>query len=163
MEEEPTWQPEGVLLRLDPEARSADSSLPAFLARPKDAPVYHGFPCWNSREPMTAGVSEPSRSLTAPRETIGVMPSWSPLTAAVRGSSGRLAELFWKPPAHRRKVAGASFLSGCAESTTKRDWWNNSENGSPSFVGFISCRRESDPCDIVVNCTWNTDSHVCVR
>src|SRR5437879_5318394 len=43
MEEEPTWQHEGVPLRLDPEARSADSSLPAFLSRPKGAPVYHGF------------------------------------------------------------------------------------------------------------------------
>ena len=37
-------QPEGVPLRLDPEARSTDLSSPAFLARPKDAPVYHGFP-----------------------------------------------------------------------------------------------------------------------
>jgi hypothetical protein len=44
MEEELTWQPEGVPLRLDPEAQSVDSSLPAFLARPEDAPVYHGFP-----------------------------------------------------------------------------------------------------------------------
>ena len=31
-------------LRLDDAAESADSSLPAFLARPKDAPVYYGFP-----------------------------------------------------------------------------------------------------------------------
>ncbi len=44
MEEEPTSQSEGVPLRLDPDAQSADSSVPAFLARPKDAPVYHGFP-----------------------------------------------------------------------------------------------------------------------
>ncbi len=44
MNKEANWQPEGVPLRLDPEARSADPSSPAFLARPEDAPVYHGFP-----------------------------------------------------------------------------------------------------------------------
>src|SRR5262249_31968045 len=40
------WQPhpQGKPLRLDPEAESADPSLPAFLARPEGAPVYHGFP-----------------------------------------------------------------------------------------------------------------------
>lgn len=31
-------------LRVDAEAESADPSLPAFLAKPADAPVYHGFP-----------------------------------------------------------------------------------------------------------------------
>jgi hypothetical protein len=31
-------------LKLDHAAKSASSNLPAFLARPKDAPVYHGFP-----------------------------------------------------------------------------------------------------------------------
>jgi hypothetical protein len=31
-------------LRLDEDAESADPSLPAFLARPSEAPVYHGFP-----------------------------------------------------------------------------------------------------------------------
>jgi len=31
-------------LALDAEAASASPSLPAFLARPKGAPVYHGFP-----------------------------------------------------------------------------------------------------------------------
>jgi hypothetical protein len=44
VEEKPTWQSEGVPLRLDTEVPSADPSLPAFLARPKDAPVYDGFP-----------------------------------------------------------------------------------------------------------------------
>ena len=44
MNKEASWQPEGVPLRLDPEARSADPSLPAFIARPEDAPAYHGFP-----------------------------------------------------------------------------------------------------------------------
>jgi hypothetical protein len=37
-------QPEAIPLRLNPEAESADPTLPAFLARPEDAPVYHGFP-----------------------------------------------------------------------------------------------------------------------
>jgi hypothetical protein len=31
-------------LALDAKAASADPSLPAFLAKPKGAPVYHGFP-----------------------------------------------------------------------------------------------------------------------
>jgi hypothetical protein len=44
MDEQPNSQSEGIPLRLDPEARSADPSLPGFLARPKDCPVYHGFP-----------------------------------------------------------------------------------------------------------------------
>ena len=43
MDEQSNWQPEGVPLRLDPEARSADHSLPALLAPPEEAPVYHGF------------------------------------------------------------------------------------------------------------------------
>ena len=37
-------KPDGRPLSLDPEAASADPNLPAFLARPADAPVYHGFP-----------------------------------------------------------------------------------------------------------------------
>jgi hypothetical protein len=36
--------PDGKPLRLDGSARSASRDLPAFLARPADAPVYHGFP-----------------------------------------------------------------------------------------------------------------------
>jgi hypothetical protein len=44
MDEQSPLQPEGVPLRLDDDALSADPSLPAFLARPKGAPVYHGFP-----------------------------------------------------------------------------------------------------------------------
>jgi hypothetical protein len=43
MDESPDWQPQGVSLRLDPEAESADPTLPAFLARPQSTPVYHGF------------------------------------------------------------------------------------------------------------------------
>lgn len=31
-------------IREDPEAESADLDMPAFLARPEGAPVYHGFP-----------------------------------------------------------------------------------------------------------------------
>ncbi len=42
--EEPRLYPQGKPLRLDPEAVSVDADLPAFLARPADAPVYHGFP-----------------------------------------------------------------------------------------------------------------------
>jgi len=34
----------GPPLRIDPDAESADSEAPAFVARPPGAPVYHGFP-----------------------------------------------------------------------------------------------------------------------
>jgi hypothetical protein len=34
---------DGLPLSLDPDAASADESVPAFLARPEGAPVYHGF------------------------------------------------------------------------------------------------------------------------
>ncbi len=44
MDIRPTGEADGIPLRLDHEAESADPSLPAFLARPEDAPVYHGFP-----------------------------------------------------------------------------------------------------------------------
>lgn len=37
-------------LALDPEAASASDSLPAFLARPRGAPVYHGFPILDGTE-----------------------------------------------------------------------------------------------------------------
>jgi hypothetical protein len=36
--------PDGKTIRTDTKARSADPSLPAFLARPSGSPVYHGFP-----------------------------------------------------------------------------------------------------------------------
>jgi hypothetical protein len=35
--------PKGQAILTDGRAESVDPSLPAFLARPKDAPVYHGF------------------------------------------------------------------------------------------------------------------------
>jgi hypothetical protein len=66
MEEEPTSQPEGVSLRLDPDAQSADSSLPAFLARPEGAPVYYGFPMLEQSRTddgwCFGTISEPRRS-----------------------------------------------------------------------------------------------------
>jgi hypothetical protein len=36
--------PRGRPLALDPQAPSDDEALPAFLAKPAGAPVYHGFP-----------------------------------------------------------------------------------------------------------------------
>jgi len=36
--------PQGRKMFTDPDATSADPELPAFLARPPGAPVYHGFP-----------------------------------------------------------------------------------------------------------------------
>ena len=37
-------RPAGKRLAIDEQAESADPGLPAFLARPAGAPVYHGFP-----------------------------------------------------------------------------------------------------------------------
>jgi hypothetical protein len=36
--------PDGKPILTDPDAESADPALPALLARPKGAPLYHGFP-----------------------------------------------------------------------------------------------------------------------
>lgn len=36
--------PDGKRILTDPTADSASSDLPAFIARPEGAPVYHGFP-----------------------------------------------------------------------------------------------------------------------
>jgi hypothetical protein len=58
-------RPGGIPLRLDPEAGSADPSLPGFLARPDGAPVYHGFPLLEgSRTPdgwCFGTISDPNR------------------------------------------------------------------------------------------------------
>ena len=42
--EEDRREPDGKPILTDPEAASARPDLPAFLARPAGAPVYHGFP-----------------------------------------------------------------------------------------------------------------------
>ena len=40
----------GQPVRLDDAAISADADLPAFIAKPRDAPVYHGFPILKNSE-----------------------------------------------------------------------------------------------------------------
>ena len=42
--------PKGQPVRVDEAAESADPELPAFIARPPDAPVYHGFPLLENSE-----------------------------------------------------------------------------------------------------------------
>lgn len=44
MDEQLNEKSDGMPLRFDSEAESAEASLPAFLARPEGSPVYHGFP-----------------------------------------------------------------------------------------------------------------------
>ncbi len=39
-----------IALRIDPEAATADPAQPAFVARPRGAPVYHGFPVLSGSE-----------------------------------------------------------------------------------------------------------------
>ena len=58
---EPTYK--GQRARLDEAAASADPNLPAFIARPPNAPVYHGFPLLKNseREGFTFGtITEPN-------------------------------------------------------------------------------------------------------
>ena len=57
--------PKGRTLRVDPEAKSASPTDPAFVAKPPGAPVYHGFPVLESS--LTDGwklgiISDPSDS-----------------------------------------------------------------------------------------------------
>jgi hypothetical protein len=42
--------PKGQEVRVDETAESADPDLPAFIARPAGAPVYHGFPLLKNSE-----------------------------------------------------------------------------------------------------------------
>jgi len=42
--------PDGQIARVDPEAESADDDLPAFIAPPKGAPAYYGFPILGESE-----------------------------------------------------------------------------------------------------------------
>ena len=44
MNDERAHTPRGRRLKLDPRAKSAREGEPAFVARPADAPIYHGFP-----------------------------------------------------------------------------------------------------------------------
>ncbi len=48
--EEPAGSAHGRPLATDEQAESTDPSLPAFLARPPGAPVYHGFPAIEGAE-----------------------------------------------------------------------------------------------------------------
>lgn len=55
--------PIGQPLRIDAEAASASLALPAFIARPRSAPVYHGFPLLkgSKREGFVFGaITEPN-------------------------------------------------------------------------------------------------------
>jgi hypothetical protein len=55
--------PNGQPVRIDKEAPSADPELPAFIARPRNAPVYHGFPILKNSELdgfVFGVISEPS-------------------------------------------------------------------------------------------------------
>jgi hypothetical protein len=65
-------QPASRRLAIDEQAESADPALPAFLPRPADAPVYHGFPVIDGVEAdgfhlgmITDFLSEPARECDA--------------------------------------------------------------------------------------------------
>jgi|SRR5271165_3945359 len=90
MDEQPTWQPEGVTLRLDAEARSADSSLPAFLARPEDAPAYHGFLMLKQSRTVADDVDSRGDSWIIPRNSKAREPASLPIRAPARNATGEI-------------------------------------------------------------------------
>jgi hypothetical protein len=79
---------QGQSVRIDPLAKSADSSLPAFIAIPKGAPVYHGFPllAHSEKEGFSFGViTEPNGETPA---------SWG--DAFVVAPDGSRAGIVWQ-------------------------------------------------------------------
>ena len=84
--------PAGRPLAIDGRAESADPALPAFLARPAGAPVYHGFPVIDGFESdsfrlgmITGFLSEPAVAGDAyVIARMGVVPGWSGSPADTR-------------------------------------------------------------------------------
>jgi hypothetical protein len=78
----------GQPLRLDEKTASADQDLPAFIARPPNAPVYHGFPLLKDSERDGFGFG----TITGPN---GVEPAeWG--DAFVVAPNGSRAGIVWQ-------------------------------------------------------------------
>ena len=80
-------KPQGLPLILDDAAASADPVLPAFLARPPGAPVYHGFPVLEDVEIDGFRLGLISNSLSA-------RSNWG--DAFVVAPDGRRAGIVWE-------------------------------------------------------------------
>jgi hypothetical protein len=116
-------QPEGVPLRLDADAESADSSLPAFIARPAGAPVYAGFPLLEASRTADGWhfgtISDPA----CPDglewgDAFVVAPDGS--RAGSYGKSGRRCS---KSAFYRKRLAGGSTTSGSRiQCITTKSW-----------------------------------------
>jgi hypothetical protein len=81
-------KPQGQSIRIDPLAESADPSLPAFIAIPRGAHAYHGFPllAHSEKEGFSFGViTEPNGDTPA---------SWG--DAFVVAPDGSRAEIVWQ-------------------------------------------------------------------
>jgi hypothetical protein len=74
-------------MALDPIAESASPELPAFLARPAGAPVYHGFP-------ILEGVEVDGWRLGLVTDSIDTDDSWG--DAYVVAPDGRRAGVVWQ-------------------------------------------------------------------
>jgi len=85
-------RPEGLPLALDADAESADPSLPAFLARPEGAPVYHGFP-------VLADVVVDGFTLGLISDSFASRSGWG--DAFVIAPDGRRAGLVWESGGER--------------------------------------------------------------
>ena len=84
---------EGLPLTSDPDALSADPGLPAFIARPDGAPVYHGFP-------VLEDVEVDGFTLGLISDSLSTQSSWG--DAFVVAPDGRRAGLVWEAGPDRR-------------------------------------------------------------
>jgi len=78
---------EGLPLAVDANAQSSDPALPAFLARPEGAPVYHGFP-------VLSDVAVDGFTLGLISDSLSSASGWG--DAFVIAPDGRRAGLVWK-------------------------------------------------------------------
>jgi hypothetical protein len=146
MDESPDWQPQGVPLRLDPEAGSAAPTLPAFLDRPQGAPVYHGFLLLEESRTADGWCFGSISDFDCPEGR-----NWG--DAFIVAPDGSRAGIVWEvgaPGIERIMLPdgdrwGFTRSSSSARSTTVKNLWSCCWHGYLNFVGSITSgdRREA--------------------
>jgi hypothetical protein len=135
----------GQPIRIDEEALSADPNLPAFIAKPPNAPAYHGFPLLRNseREGFIFGtITEPNGSDLA---------DWG--DAFVVAPNGSRAGIVWqigegqptivcKPSAGRWGVYGFHFEGPIR---TEADLVNHLHHILSSLKGYYAAAETSCP------------------
>src|SRR5882672_7536117 len=103
----------GQWLRADPEAQSTNPDLPAFIAKPADAPVYYGFPLLanSERDGFVFGtITEPScRSPTEWGDAYVVAPDGSRAGIIWSTTGEEAAQMVMPPEPGRWGVYGFRF------------------------------------------------------